>query len=297
MKIRITPIILIIISLIFIGLGRIEKFDILRIKIASVFFPVQKIISLFFNISKGIKEQSVLKKKIAELTLENQLLKKYKLENDEFRDILNFAKDSEYELILSKIIMRENEPFPSLCIIDKGRQDGLKELMQVITQDGIYGKIIKVGERTATLQTIFDYNFRVSGMNIRNGIQGIVRWSGGEGLVFEYIPIGSDIKIGDEIITSGIGGVFMKGLRVGTVKKIEVDKTGLTYHILLEPACKIRKIENVFVIKEIKSQKNTKKLNLGIWEIEENRPQKEKYIEEKENIKPQFEPTAPDIRK
>lgn len=270
------PIILIGVSLVFIGLDRIDKFNRLRTKIITFFSPLQFMSTLFFNASKVRKENEYLKRKITHLSLENQILQRYKYENEELRNLLNFIKEKEYELIPAKIIGREIDPFPSVCVINKGRKDGVEKEMQVITYDGIYGKIIQVEENTAKVQTIFDYNFRVSGMNLRNEVHGIVYRGEGPYLALKYVPIGADIKIDDEIITSGMGSVFIKGLKVGKVKKISPDKTLLTYHILLQPACKIEKVENVFIIKE-KKKRDTLIKETNLWEIKKKESSEYKH--------------------
>lgn len=285
MKKSITPIILIIISFIFIGLGKIDKFEKCRTKITNIFSPIQANVILFFSISKIIKENELMKTKMAQLSIENQLLKKYKYENDELRKQLNFEQENEYTLIAAKIIARDPEPFSSICIINKGEKDEIKKGMPVITIDGLYGKVIDVTNKTAIVQTIFDYNFRVGCMNLRNGVQGIVRWENDKGLIFEHIPVGSDIKIEDEIVSLGIGETFIKGLKVGKVVKIGTDVRKLTYWALLQPACKIDKVENVFVIKEKSESFVSKPIKeTKLWEI---------------NIEPKvkFEPKEPDIRK
>lgn len=247
-RINFGAVILISISLIFIGRSDYGKK--LQLNLSSVFSPIQSFTSFFFNTLRIRNENKILRQKVVELSLENQSLYSYKLENVELHRLLEFREQTGYTAIPANITNRELDPISEVCTIDKGSINGMQMGMPVITEDGIYGKIIEVTNDKSLVQTLFNFNFRASGMDLKSGVQGIVRWESGKGCILEQIPVNSEIEPEDKIITSGLGSVFPRGINIGTVKKISIDASKLFYSISLKPACEFSKVTNVFVLKE-----------------------------------------------
>lgn len=242
--------VIILISIFLIFIGKSDYGTQLQLNLSSVFSPIQSFTSFFFNTLRIRYENKLLRQKVVELSLENQSLYNYKFENLELRELLEFRQQTSYKAIPVNILIRELDPISEVCTIDKGLNHGIQTSMPVITEEGIFGKTVEVTDTKALVQTLFNFNFRVSGMDIRSGVQGIVRWETGKGCILEHIPVNSDIQVGDAIITSGLGSVFPRGLNIGTVKKINIDPSKLFYSISLEPACNFYKVINVFVLKE-----------------------------------------------
>ncbi|MCK4352761.1 rod shape-determining protein MreC [candidate division WOR-3 bacterium] len=249
-KISVWFIILIFICIVLIGFGKTLRGIRVQSQLASVFSPFQKYTLYFFNALKIKQENKILRQKVSMLALENQQLTGYKYENEKLASLLGFKAQSSCTLLAARIISRSQEPISGTCLIDKGKMDGIERDLPVVVPDGVYGKVLEVTKNTAIVQTIFGFNFRVGAVDLRSGVQGIVGWEKGKGCVFEQVPVHSDIKIGDKIITSGIGSVFPKGLKIGEVSEINIDKTKLFYSVPLKPACKFSKIDYVFVMKE-----------------------------------------------
>ncbi len=275
---------LIIVCVIFIGLGNTEFGKKTQIQVASVFSPLGSWTSFVFNEFKLRHENKVLRTKLSELALKNQILSNLQYENEKLFKLLEFKDRTEYELVASQIVSRDPNPISGVCLIDKGLSDGVDKNSPVITCDGVYGKTIKVTKENAMVQAISDFNFRVACMNLRNGIQGIVRWESGKGCILGQVRVNSDIQVGDSIVTSGIGSIFPKGVIVGKVRKINVDKTKLFYEIAIEPACKLEEVEYVFIVKKKAEgvEESTIYKTQG-WEIYRN--VKEEIIEEKKIAK------------
>lgn len=250
MKNRVGLIIVTFVSIILIITGRTENGIRLQLKLSGIFAPMESYTAFFFNTFRIRQENKILKQKVVELSTENQILNSYKSENAQLRKLLDFSQQIPYLVIPANIINRELDPISEVCGINKGITDGVKIGLSVITEDGIYGKIVEVQSNKALVQTLFNFNFRVSGMDIRSGVQGIVRWEKGIGCIMEHVPVNFDVQTGDEIITSGLGSIFPKGLNIGKIKEVTTDPSKLFYYITLEPACKFAKVTNVFVLKE-----------------------------------------------
>ncbi|MCK4307990.1 rod shape-determining protein MreC [candidate division WOR-3 bacterium] len=241
---------LIILCIILIGIGSTEFGEKTQIRLGSIFSPLNSWVSFIFNEFKIRHENKVLRAKVSELALNNQILRSSQYENEKLFDLLEFKARTEYELIASRIVSRDPNPISGTCLIDKGLADEVRKDFPVITCDGVYGKVTEVTRENAIVQTISDFNFRVACMNLRNGIQGIMRWEGGKGCILGQVRVNSDIQIGDSIVTSGLGSIFPKGVAVGKVREINVDKTKLFYEVTLEPTCKLGEIEYVFIVKK-----------------------------------------------
>ncbi|MDI6839788.1 MAG: rod shape-determining protein MreC [bacterium] len=275
-------ILLIIICIVLIGLGKTQRGIRVQLRATSFFSPFQKYASFLFNTFKIRHENKILKQKMAQLVFENQQLKMYKYENEKLKSLLEFKTQKPYKLIAAKVVGRDPDPMSGICVVDKGEDDGVEKNLPVITMDGVYGKILENRKNIAVVQTFFNFNFRVSAMDIRTGIQGIAKWESGEGCILEKVPIYSDIKVGDKIVTSGLGSVFPKGLEIGEVEKIDVDKTKLFYSIRLKPVCKFSEVEYVFIVKEMPTVSEKEAIyETPVWEIY---PKEDRWIPTKFKI-------------
>lgn len=243
--------ILVVLSIILIGIGNTGVGSKIQVRITSLFSPFSGWASFLFNELKIRRENKVLKLKFTELSMRNQELQSLYYENEKLRKLLEFKGREAYKLVAARVVGRDPDPVSGSCVIDKGTIYGIKQGLPVITPDGIYGKVIEVKENVALIETIFNFNFRVAGMNLRSGVQGLVKWDGGRGCLVARVPVNSDIKRWDEIVTSEIGCVFPKGLKIGKVKEVEIDETKLFYDAILDPACDFTRVEDVFIITEV----------------------------------------------
>jgi rod shape-determining protein MreC len=214
-------------------------------------------------------ENRALKLKLAEVSMKNHKLQSLRYENERLRDLLEFKAQQSHKLIGAHIVGRDPAPLSGTCIIDKGACNGIKEDLPVITPDGIYGKVIETTEGNALIETFLNFNFRIVGMVLRSGIQGIVKWEGDKNSLVMQLPVNSDVDIDDEIVTSEISSVFPQGLKIGRIKKIAIGNTKIFYDAEIEPACNFSKVENVFIITEpdTVSLENNKILKTSMWKI------------------------------
>lgn len=259
--------VLVVLSIILIGLGNTDVGTRVQVVMSGIFSPLCGWASFAFNELKIRRENRVLKLKLAELSTKNQVLQSLQYENDRLRNLLEFKSREPYKLIAARVSGRDPDPVSGSCVIDKGRADGVKQGLPVITVDGIYGKVIEVSETKALVETIFNFNFRVACMDLRSSVQGLVKWDGSRGTLIAQVPVNSDIKIGDEIVASEIGSVFPKGLRIGRVKEVGVDETKLFYEAVLDPVCNFAGVEDVFIIVETEQVEEPTISETPMWKI------------------------------
>ncbi|WP_289891163.1 rod shape-determining protein MreC [Virgibacillus pantothenticus] len=204
------------------------------------------------------KENRLLKEKLAEykgLIYEVQELKE---ENEELRNNLELTESDSmrnYKSVQATVISRSPERWLEQITINKGKNDGIKKNMAVITAEGMVGKVMTPSKNSATVQLLtgFDQFNRISGKINRKGdnIVGMIEGYDKESkhLIFRIIEESKkDIKKDELIVSSGMGGVFPAELPIGKVQEVVPDKYGLTKTALVKPSADMYEINQVIVV-------------------------------------------------
>lgn len=174
-----------------------------------------------------------------------------KAENTTLKEFVGLKeKYGEYETIPAYVIDRDISNYSEIIIINVGEKDGIKEDMTVIADKGLVGHVISVTDHTAKVQTIIDTSSTVSSTisTSRDGI--IVRGTLEDKTTLKatYIPTDANIIQGDSVETSGLGGIYPKGIHIGTIKQVVNTKNIIDRYALVETAVDFSKIETVLVI-------------------------------------------------
>ncbi|MFC7393191.1 rod shape-determining protein MreC [Scopulibacillus cellulosilyticus] len=207
------------------------------------------------DIENTYKENRALKANLdnyASVVQENQEVKK---ENYDLRKELNLLNDPslhDYTKHPATVIARSYDEWNQMITINKGAQDGIKSGMAVITPDGFVGKVTKVSQFTSdvTLITASNNANQIASMIQSKSIYGMIEGYDPKKnvLSFNKVPVKSNIKKGQTVVTSGLGGVFPRGLIIGKVKDIKTDQYGLTKNVEVTPAAHLNDLTNVIVV-------------------------------------------------
>jgi rod shape-determining protein MreC len=198
-----------------------------------------------------IVEQSAndrLQRLAAKLAVENSRLREARLENIRLRLLLEFEQESLFGLYPAKVIGWDADRTVNSILINMGEGDGVREGMPVLTPDGLVGKVYQVMPAMSIVQLLLDRNCRVSAIVQRTRALGIVEWERGYQCFLRKIPARSDVKEGDVVVTSGMGGVFPRGLVIGTVSSVGGEKWELFKNIVVKPGVDFTNVEEVFVL-------------------------------------------------
>ena len=133
-------------------------------------------------------------------------------------------------------------------MLDKGNADGVRKNMAVVTPLGVVGQVVAVTPHTAKVLLMTDPNSGIDVLVQRTRSRGIVSGSLETGTILKYVKRSEDIQEGDRLITSGIDGVFPKGLMVGTVIKVRKQHLGLFQFVEILPAVQSSRTENVLIV-------------------------------------------------
>ena len=202
-----------------------------------------------------VVENRRLKQEARALREQISQLKEYENENEGLRKLLEFREKSKLREMLShsvgaEVIGRNPVNWYETIVIDRGERDGLRKDMVVVTGEGLVGRIKKVGPITSQVVLILDEGNCVSAIIQRTREHGIVEGRLTDTLRMKYLSGKTEVMRGDVIRSSGLGGIYPKGLLIGTVTNVERSDYGLTREAHVLPVVDFSRLENVLVVRE-----------------------------------------------
>ncbi len=215
---------------------------------------IQGIFSYFGSVKSLRAENEALKQENVALDKQVRDTEGLTQENQELRAMLNLMKtESKLDLVAAQVIAKDPSNWYSSFTINKGSNDGILKNQPVLTANKeLIGQVYKVGSNWAEIITILDPDSGVGSMIERSKDLGVVEGDTAllqQGLCrIGYLARDTDIKIGDYIETSGMGGVYPKGLLIGTVLEIGEDHTNMSKYATVQPAVSIGKLSQVCVL-------------------------------------------------
>lgn len=208
--------------------------------------------STFFADINNLKEENKeLKEKNSELEQQVRELENIKSENETLKEYLDLTeKYAEYKTVPAYIINKDISNYSKTIVINVGTEDGIKENMTVIADQGLVGHVISVTSDTAKIRTIIDTSSSVSGLLSTTDESIVCKGTLEEesALKAMYIPDNDGVMQGDSVETSGLGGIYPKGIHIGSVKKVVNTKNITDRYAIIETAVDFEKLDTVLVI-------------------------------------------------
>ena len=208
--------------------------------------------TFFTDISNLKSENQDLKEKNSQLEQSLRELENIKTENETLKEYLGLTeKYGEYKTVPGYVIDKEISNYSKTIIINIGKNDGIEVNMTVIADEGLVGHVVSVTDNTAKVQTIVDTSSSISCLMSTNKDSIICKGtlSSNSELKAMYIPTDANLVQGDSVETSGLGGIYPKGIHVGTIKKIVSTKNMTDRYALVETAVDFNKLNTVLVVK------------------------------------------------
>lgn len=209
-----------------------------------------------FKYDQLVEQNEQLKKRVAEMEEEIRQAQSANDENDRFRNLLGFqTKHRELQMEPATITAWVSSNWESAFTISKGENADLAADDCVVDEYGnLVGIVTTVGPNWATVTTLVDTETNLGGLLGRTDTAAILEGDFalmGEGrLKLTYLPENSEMIAGDEVLTSGKGGVYPSGLVVGAVAEVHTDASGMGRYAVIQPAADLNSLRQVFVIKE-----------------------------------------------
>jgi rod shape-determining protein MreC len=197
----------------------------------------------------GLEEENrELKKKIAALQGEVNEYREMSLEGSRLKRVLALEESTIYPTIAARVVGNEgSSPFRTI-MINKGSTDGVKDGLPVIVPDGVLGRVIESSWNYSKILLVTDYNSNIDALVQGSRAQGILQGGGHRLLRLKYVQRTEEVKAGEAVVTSGLGGMFPKGLMLGTVVRADKKDPGLFQTIEVAPSVDFSRIEEVLVL-------------------------------------------------
>ena len=207
--------------------------------------------TFFTDINNLQNENEELRQKNSELEQSLRELENIRTENETLKEYLNLTeKYGEYKTIPGYVINKDISNYSKTIVINIGSDDGVQENMTVIGDEGLVGHVVSVTNNTAKVQTIVDTasSISCSMSTTKDSIVCKGTLNGQSELRAMYIPTDANIIQGDSIETSGLGGIYPKGIHVGTVKSVTNTQNITDRYAVVETAVDFDKLDTVLVI-------------------------------------------------
>ena len=253
--------IVLLIILVFISNLKLNKFSYIENAFSNLIMPIQSGITYlsnkisgndqFFKTMDSLKEENAeLKQKNMKLEEELRELEVIQSENSTLKEYLNLTEQyKSYKTIPAYIINKDVSNYSEIFVINVGRNNGVEENMTVIAAEGLVGHVISVTSDTAKVQTLVDTS-NVASATLENSKDTVICRGtlNGNELKTTYISTDTVLTEGEKIHTSGMGGIYPKGIYIGTIKKINNTKNITDRSFITEAAVDFENLETVLVI-------------------------------------------------
>ena len=199
---------------------------------------------------RDVREQNVeLSREVADLRFELQTQRALAQQTRSLERLLELRQTVALPTLSARVIATDATPYFRTLTIDRGGQAGVRADLAVIAPDGVVGRVVgSPGQRAAQVQLLIDRNAAAGALIERTRVSGVVVGTDDSSrLQLEYVSNLEDVRVGDEIVTSGIDGIYPKGFRVGVVTQV-ADGIGLYQLIQVSPVVEFSQIEDVLVV-------------------------------------------------
>lgn len=187
-----------------------------------------------------------------ELLLKNSdilLLGQFKQENARLRELLGSPLRQDEHKMVTQVISTGSDPYSDQVVIDKGSDNGVYEGQPVISDKGVVGQVVAVAKVTSRVLLICDASHALPIQVLRNDIRVIAAGSGcADDLQLEHLPNNTDIRVGDVLVTSGLGGRFPQGYPVAVVSSVKVDNQRAYTVIQARPTAGLQRLRYLLLL-------------------------------------------------
>ncbi len=202
----------------------------------------------YFYFVNTREENRKLHQAVARFRALNNSLREAGLANKRLERLLNFQIHSNLPTVGARVVAWDPKAWFKTIIIDRGEADGIKNGMPVVVDTGVVGRIIELSSHYARVLLMIDYNSSIDALVQRTRNRGILSGKSAPTCELKYVLKNDDLVKGDVLVTSGCGGVFPKGLKLGYVSRVKKSNHSLFLEVDVVPAVKFDKLEEVLVI-------------------------------------------------
>lgn len=208
------------------------------------------IIEHYLKNVEASKENILLNERLSQLEEQIFLLDEIALENNRLKELLEFDSITEGRRVLAQVIAWDASSSFRVLRINKGTRHGVRPRATVVTSQGLVGHVYRSTLNYSDVITILDSNNRVDGLISRTRSHGIVEGHSAAKMQMKFVQRTGPVILGDRVVTSGLGNIYPKGIKVGHVSKIERQSYGITQYIEVSPSVDFGRLEEVVILIE-----------------------------------------------
>lgn len=209
---------------------------------------VERVWAMYTEIGRLRVENARLRHQVESLSQEVTSLREQALEAARLEHLLQFRAQTNYRVLVARIIGRDSSPWYSTVVVDRGSLDGVGRNTPVVTPDGVVGRVIEVTPTSARVLLIADSRSAVGVLVQRSRDVGVVEGRSGALLHMKYLSRTTSVEAGDLLVTSGQGGVFPRGLIVGRITRVIREPGALLQEADVEPAANLDRLEEALML-------------------------------------------------
>jgi rod shape-determining protein MreC len=197
----------------------------------------------------GVRQENLrLRAALAREQAQQARLAELEAENRHLSDLLELKQALALKAAAANVIGADASGLARSLVLEGGADQGFSPGMAVLSTAGVVGKIIAVGPSSSRVLLIDDHNSALDAFDQRSRVRGIIAGVVEDGLVMKYVDRSEDVKAGDTIVTSGLDGIFPRGLLVGEVTAVRREGPGLFLTVEVAPAADFHNLEQVLVV-------------------------------------------------
>ncbi len=209
---------------------------------------ISDLLDHYFFLTEVSRENDRLLKEIDLLTRRNSDLLETVKRQERIKKLQGTNKKEKVKSLTALVIGRDSTQWSKMIFIDKGTDDGIRGNVAVVTDAGIVGHITHSTATTSKVLLITDSRSAVDSLFQNTRVPGVSTGTGEDLCEIKFVPIDAELKVGDRVISSGLGGIFPKGRMVGTVVGVAKRKQELFQDVVVAPSVDLSRLEDVLVL-------------------------------------------------
>ena len=234
--------------------GIFALFSPLQIAVASALRGVGAAWAGYVDLRGVRAENTLLERRLGDALAQLEQERQRSEETPRLRELLDLRTALPLDTVAAEVVAREGVPWFRTLTLNKGREAGIALNAAVLSPTGVMGRVVALGPRAARVQLLLDRESGVGALVERTRVTGIVSGQGGIGdaaktdLVMKYVSSLADVVEGDRVLTSGLDGIYPKGLVIGRVRVVSTP-AGLFKEVTVTPSARFDSIETVLVVR------------------------------------------------
>lgn len=203
----------------------------------------------YVDLRRVRRDNQLLKEEVRQLRTEVGELRETALEHARLSHLLQLGNRVGTEAIVARVIGKDTTNWFRTILINAGANRGIQRHMAVVTREGLVGRVVDVAALASRVQLITDPESAVGVLIERSRTIGVAAGSQGGVIQIKYLPLMADVAVDDRIITSGMGGIFPKGIPVGKVVRSSRPRNGTLFQLIeAQPHADFSRLEEVMVL-------------------------------------------------